>query len=105
MAAIPPDIVGSAVQAGNAQRQAARLQEAERTSQLHAARSQARAVDRAADNVETTDDDVQTFSDAEGSGSQGRSCEEELDREAGAADGPNSVVTSGASEERLDIQA
>ncbi len=104
MSALPPDIVGSALQAGYLQRDAARVGDAARAGQAHAAERQLRAVDEAATNVETTDDDVQIFSDAEGTGGQGRPFSEEA--EEGIENPEDSGAGSASADApHLDIQA
>lgn len=104
MSGIPSDIAGSALQAGFVQREASRTAEAARAGQVHATERQLRAVDEAAGNVETTDDDTQVYADSEGTGGQGRMFSEEeeeneggerLDQSPDAPDGPT----------HLDIQA
>jgi hypothetical protein len=103
MSAIPPDIIGSAAQAGVTQREASRVQEADRAGQSHAARSQARAADEASSNVETTDDDTQIFTDAEGSGSQGRTVEDGA--ESVTEMSPSELPTADPGGVHLDIEA
>lgn len=105
MSAIPPDVLGSAIQAPSTQRDIARVRDVERTAQSSASRTQARAIDEAATLVETSDNDTQVYADAEGSGSQGRApdgrdepgAEPELDR--------TSVERPPAPPARLDLQA
>ncbi|HEY3244218.1 MAG TPA: hypothetical protein VGM03_12800 [Phycisphaerae bacterium] len=72
MSQIPSDIAISGAQAGYQAREAARPLDTEKAGQAHAARQEARAIDDAGRNVETTDGDTQVFTDGEGSGSQGR---------------------------------
>lgn len=75
MSSIPPDILGSAAQAGFTAREAARVGNADRAAQSREAnRSVAKAED-AAESVETADADSAVFADAEGAGGQGRSTE------------------------------
>ena len=69
---MPSDIAASAAQAGFAATEAARPRDADRIGQALAAARQARAVNEASDNVETTDNDTAVFADAEGAGGQGR---------------------------------
>lgn len=109
MSAIPPDIIGSSIQATATQREASRTQDADRAAQSHAAKSQSRAVAEATSNVETTDDDTQVFTDAEGGGSQGRpfQTDEEMpdvegDDEEATPDGPHPGADP---KPHLDIQA
>lgn len=72
MSAIPPDILGSAAQAGYTARQTARAGDAERSSQAREANRNIDAADDAAESVETSDGDTAVFADAEGAGGQGR---------------------------------
>ena len=72
MSAIPPDIAGSAAQAGFTSSEASRVKDADRAGQDNTAARQAKAATDAADSVETSDGDTAVFADAEGAGSQGR---------------------------------
>ena len=72
MSAIPPDIAGSAAQAGFTSSEASRVKDADRAGQDHTAARQVKATADAADSVETSDGDTAVFADAEGAGSQGR---------------------------------
>ena len=102
MSAIPPDIAASAAQAGFAAREASRQRDADRTAQSQAREQQTKAVDEAADSVETTDGDTAVFADAEGAGSQGRA----TDQEVGPEEEQKTVHESdSAGSPRLDIQA
>ena len=76
MSAIPPDIAGSAAQAGFTSSEAARVKDADRAGQDNAAARQVKATADAADSVETSDGDTAVFADAEGAGSQGRAFSE-----------------------------
>lgn len=110
MSGIPPDIAGSALQAGYVQRAASRDADAARTGQAQATERQLRATDEAAGNVETTDDDAQIYSDAEGTGGQGRVFGEESEQENEDTDAEGAEEHSGSLEDtdsppRLDIQA
>jgi hypothetical protein len=72
MSAVPPNLSASVLQSNLVQRQAAGVRDAERNQRAGAERQQARAVDQADSTVETADDMTEVFTDAEGSGSQGR---------------------------------
>ncbi len=72
MSAVPPNFAASALQSHTTQRQLSAIRDVERNQRSSADRQQARAVDQADSTVETTDDATQIYSDAEGSGSQGR---------------------------------
>ncbi len=76
MAEIPPDISSSAAQAGFQAREVAKERDARRIARSDAANRQLKSVDEAGRTVETNDDDVAVFSDAEGAGGQGRAFEE-----------------------------
>ncbi|RME36403.1 MAG: hypothetical protein D6788_11680 [Planctomycetota bacterium] len=76
MTEIPPDIPSSAAQAGFQAREVAKEREARRAARTDAAQRQIRSVDETGETVETTDDDVAVFTNAEGTGSQGRAFEE-----------------------------
>ena len=77
MAEIPSEIASSAAQSGIQTREATRDREARQATQANAADRRAHAVNQADTTVETTDNDTQVFTDAEGAGSQGRNFEEE----------------------------
>ncbi|MFQ5414076.1 MAG: hypothetical protein ACE5E6_06415 [Phycisphaerae bacterium] len=89
MAEIPPDIAGSAAQAGFQARDVSKLRDARRAAPAQAAREQAQAADEAAATVDTNDTDNQVFADAEGAGSQGRTHDDQThdqDADTPAAD-------------------
>jgi len=88
MAEIPPDIASSAAQAGFQAREAAKDRDARRAGQADAAKREVRTVDESGATVETTDADTAIFTDAEGTGSQGRAFEAEED--VGEEEGDNS---------------
>lgn len=75
MSSIPPDILGSAAQAGFTAREAARVGNADRAAQTREANRNVARADDAAESVETADADSAVFADAEGAGGQGRSTE------------------------------
>jgi len=77
MTEIPPDLPSSAAQSGVQAREIAKDREARRVGQAAAANRQLRSVDEAGSTVETGDEDVAVFTDAEGTGSEGRPFEEE----------------------------
>ena len=82
MAEIPSDIPASAAQAGYQAREVGRARDARSAAQANAAIRQARAVDESDTTIDTEDSDNQVFSDAEGSGGQGRSFEEDNPKDA-----------------------
>ncbi len=105
MSVVPPDIVGSALQAGFAQREASRTPDAARTGQVQATERQLRTVDEAASNVETTDDDTKVFADAEGAGGQGRAFHEASAEETEDGKGEGKAPEESSGRRHLDIQA
>ena len=72
MSQIPSHLPASAAQANIQANEVAKERDARRTGQVDAARRQVQSVDEAGSTVDTEDGDVAVFSDAEGSGSQGR---------------------------------
>lgn len=88
MSEIPPDLPSSAAQSGVQAREVAKEREARRAGQAAAATRQVRTIDEAGSTVETTDDDVAVFTDAEGSGSAGRESEEQTTPEPESTDEP-----------------
>ena len=109
MSGIPSDIAGSALQAGFQARDVAKVRDGERVGQAHAANKTARAVDEAGSTVETGDNDTQIYADAEGTGSKGRSFEEELLEEASVdeqeEEDDDGIGTAEDGEMHLDIDA
>jgi hypothetical protein len=85
MSAIPPDIAGSAVQAGFAARQASASRDADKVGQANASARQAEALRDAANSVDTSDGDTAVFADAEGAGSQGRDYTDDSKEEVDSA--------------------
>jgi len=103
VSAIPPDIAGSAAQAGFASSEASRVKDADRAGQATTADRQVKAATDAADSVETSDSETAVYADAEGAGGQGRpflEAPEEEQPEAGDADEGQSDSPG-----HLDIQA
>jgi len=81
VSSIPPDIAGSAAQAGFVAPEAQRARAADRAAQSNLAQRQAQSLDDAAESVETDDGDTAIFTDAEGAGGQGRSLTEQEDHD------------------------
>ncbi len=77
MSTIPPNLVGPIVQAGAAQKQAARALEGEREQLSNAVVTGNKISEKAAGTVGETDNDSRVHTDAEGSGGQGGSTGEE----------------------------
>lgn len=106
MAEIPSDIASSAAQAGFKAHDVGKADDAERAGQANATRRQVRIVDEVEVTVETTDDNTKVFADAEGSGSQGRSEEEQASTgEAEEAAGPPGITTDEDGTLHVDLEA
>jgi hypothetical protein len=72
MSTLPTNIVGTVLQSTLVQRQVSTVRDTERASATVDLRQQATIIDEKGSTVETTDGDTQIYSDAEGTGSQGR---------------------------------
>jgi len=107
VAEIPSDIATSAGQAGFKAQDVGKTNDAERTGQADAAKRQIRIVDEVEVTVETTDDNTKVFADAEGSGSEGRSEEEETssDEEPGAPEPHRGITTDQDGTQHVDLEA
>jgi hypothetical protein len=109
MADIPAGgVEASAAQAGYQAREAARAKDAGAAGRANAANRQTKAVDEAASSVDTEDNDTQIYADAEGTGSQGRSLQEEGQAEPGVE--PSEASTEGITQDEdgqlhLDLEA
>ncbi len=105
----PPNVAGSAAQAGFQQAEVAKARDAHRAGQGSAARRTVKAIDDAGTTIETTDDDTAVFSDAEGGGGQGRATGEESSEghESGerSAEADGGISTDSSGKKHLDIQA
>ena len=101
MSAIPPGIVGSVLQSGDAQRAAARPLDAAKTGQAEAARRLNASPDALID-IEATDTDTNVHTDSGGLGSQGR--QDSPPDEEPVVDEPESPA-AGAGPPHLDISA
>lgn len=102
MSAMPPNVVGSALQSHLTQRQVSLARETEETQRDSATRRQASAVDERDTTVGTADTDTQIHSDAEGTGSQGRAFSEpEKQEEQDAAE----ATPLGDEGRNIDLQA
>ncbi len=86
MAEIPSHISSSAAQAGFQSREVGRERDAGRAGQANATQRQIKSVEEASDTVDTTDFDTRVTTDSEGSGSQGRSFEEDNPMEDSSTD-------------------
>ncbi len=107
MSEIPPDLPSSAAQTGVQAREIAKEREARRAGQADAATRQVKTVDEAGSTVETTDNDVAVFSDAEGSGSQGRAFEEGAppQPEAAGEDAGTGITQDDDGQLHVDLEA
>jgi hypothetical protein len=96
----------SAAQAGYQAREAAKAKDAAGAERANAKDRQVKALDDASSTVETEDGDTQVYTDSEGSGSQGRSFEEQGAGEQGAADEgeSNGVTRDDDGQLHLDIE-
>ena len=72
MSSLPPNVVGPILQTNLTQRQVSQIRDNERAARASADRQQNNAIDEKDSTVETTDNDTQVHTDAEGAGSQGR---------------------------------
>ena len=93
MAEIPSDIASSAAQAGHQARNVARGRDAPRAGQAIAAKDQAQASAESDATVDTTDNDNQVYSDAEGAGSEGRTFDEGGAKTDGDAESTDKGIT------------
>lgn len=106
MSGIPSDIAGSALQAGYQAREAARTRDGQRAGEAAGASRQVRAVDESTSTVDTSDEGTQVFTDAEGTGGQGRQLEEEEREETlDGSEGESGLAGDGGEGHSLDIQA
>ena len=72
MSEIPSHLAISGAQAGLQAQEVSRQSDAQRAGQVDAAKRQVNTVNEADTTVETSDEDVAVFTNAEGGGSQGR---------------------------------
>jgi len=106
MSAIPPHVIGSAVQAGMVQAEQSRQSDAEKNERA----SQTRTIQGNPDailEVEATDADTQVHTDAGGLGSQGRHDEpaEEAPEEVAQDSAENGVTTDEQGRRHIDLEA
>ncbi len=107
MAEIPSDLASSAAQAGFQAREVGKARAARQAGLAQAAARQAKSSDELEVTVEITDDNTKVSTDAEGSGSEGRS-EEELAPEQEQLDAeatPDGITTDEDGHQHLDLQA
>jgi len=105
MTQIPSDLSASAAQAPIQARQVQIEREAVQAGDAAAANRQVKTVDDAGTTVETLDADSRVFTDAEGSGSQGRNFSEpEGDTPQAAAPSDDGITTDENGVTHLDIK-
>lgn len=106
MAEMPSNIPASAAQAGFQANEISKEREARKAAQSHTASKQVKALNESSGTVDTTDTDTAIFTDAEGTGSQGRAFEEEDTEQAKEEDpSPNGISTDGDGQQHLDLEA
>lgn len=107
MADAPSSIASSVAGAPLQARDTLNAGEARRAGQHHATHRQAQAVTDADAMVETTDADARVFSDAEGSGSQGRELGDQGEDQGEKAEKMNSpgISTDVDGQLHLDLEA
>ena len=92
MSAIPPNLAGPILQTSLVQGQLAGIRDNEEAHKASAQRRQTTAITESESMVETTDNDTEVFTDAEGSGSKGREFSES-EKEQEAEDGASMSET------------
>ncbi len=106
MSEIPPDIATSAASTPYQAKEVNKDREARRAGQAHAGERQIKSVDEAGSTVETTDNDVAVFSDAEGTGSQGRESETpEPESPEPGKDASNGITRDDDGQMHVDLEA
>ena len=108
MSEIPSDIASSAAQSPVQARETVKEQSARRAGQAHAAGRHVRTVDESGVIVETSDSDTRVFTDAEGSGSQGRETEDHKPDDAapdGSKQPAGGITTDDQGRQHLDLDA
>ena len=101
MSTIPPNWMGSVIQSHGAQDRAAEAKNRERTADAERAGKDGFS-ERLQDVIENTDRDTQVYSDAEGTGSQGRPFSEEEEQEK---EQEQDSATEGRQLGGLDVEA
>lgn len=106
MSEIPSHIAASGAQAGMTAQQVARGRDAARADATRAGADPNRAVDKADEVIATDDKDTEVYSDAEGTGSQGREPDVQSEEQQ-AADGPppQGISRDDDGQLHLDIEA
>lgn len=107
MAEIPSNLASSAAQSGVQSQEVARARDASRANTSAAVDRQVRSVEEAGTTVDTEDADNQVFTDAEGSGGQGRSFEEGTSAEGGQGEeaSDSGITKDDEGQLHLDLEA
>ncbi len=109
MSEIPSNIAASGAQAGYQQAEATKARDAEKSGRAEAAKRGVKSIDDAGATIETGDEDVAVFADAEGAGGQGRATEEESNEdrseEESETNSGGGIRTGNDGKTHLDIQA
>ena len=106
MAEIPSDISSSAAQAGFQANEVSKEREARRTGNIQGSNRQVKSLDEAGETVETKDADTAIFTDAEGTGSEGRENEEDTKDQPEDSDAAeNGITTDGDGQLHVDLEA
>lgn len=105
MSEIPSHIASSAAQAALQAGQVAKEREARQAGQADAASRQIKSVDEAGSTVDTNNEDVAVFKDAEGEGSQGSEPTETEAEQEPAAEADEGVTQGDDGRLHLDLEA
>lgn len=110
MSAIPSNIAISSLQAAYQARQVTETQQSDRATGDQAALKQVQAASQAGETVGVADEDTAVFADSQGTGSEGRSTEDEKPLDETGLDAPeddDAGATGGPPLEgmHLDLQA
>ena len=106
MADAPSHIVSSAAPASYQAKEVAKEREARRSGQAETANRQVRALDEQGTTVDTEDADTAIYTDAEGTGSQGRPFEEGGSAKQETAEASDNGITEDEDGQlHLDIEA
>ncbi|MFQ5591471.1 MAG: hypothetical protein ACE5HE_09940 [Phycisphaerae bacterium] len=106
MAEMPSNIAPSAAQSGVQSQEIAKGRDAARANASNAATRQVKAAEEAGSSVDTDDADNRVFTDAEGSGSEGRAFEERTaEREQTDKPADNGITRGDDGRLHLDLEA
>lgn len=95
MADAPPPIASSAAQASFQAKAAADIRDLRRAGQAHTASARAQTTAEESTTVETADSDTAVFTNAEGSGSQGRASDQGTPDISGSSDSGQQALHTG----------